>query len=894
MCPNSKSSFAAVVSVMLLFVAVSAFSAPVRFETAESVAKKHLERKRGGKGGGDVEKIRRGSAHKTKTSFTPYYVFEKGDKGGFIIVSADDVAAPVLGETDRGVFDKDSMPPALVWLLGTYERQIEEAVRSGGTRDSGTMALWERAAQSSGAVLRRLNAATVARYPLQLLSTRWKQDEPYNLKTPLDGGKNSAAGCVATAMAQIIKYWRYPDSGAGESKAYRTKTREISVPSVSFKIPYNYADMLDDYPTANSGNTSQRGAVSTLIYHSGVSVGMDYKQTESFAYSEDAATALVRNFKYDNNIRYIESIESARSWNSDNYLTNDWKDLILGQIENNSPVYYCGYDTINGIINGHAFIIDGYDEHINKFHINWGWGGSSDGFFALTALNPDTRRFDDGHSMIINIMPKTNGNPPSQIKVTDFNVSVTPLEINVKITSKMNYGNDYTGFIGFAVTYGDSVGMVLDSANLGIYNAHDYRFSTYTINYVNRTITKRLGADTPVGDVTLRPVVKRLPEDEWTPIGSTRKIISIPPPRNIIGEWSCGMGSSDITAVLIEDGTLIIYGDGWMQNYYTFGAYSGAPWSFSGTQNLITNVVITDGVKSIGNNAFEGCANLTSVSISSSVAEINKQAFFGCTNLTSVTIPDGVTYIGPSAFYGCASLTSVAIGNGVTQVGSSAFYGCTNLTSVTIGNSVKYIDYTAFYDCRSMTSVDCLNPVPPTLENYVFYVYDVYNGRDALSSACLYVPRGSIDAYASVYGWKDFGCINPLQATAVLASDRVVPTVGFDDGVTAVAPVSVLTAEFAAGPNPAGKSSGLINFFRNGSRIASASLSIYDAYGNVVRKIGINDNAVIGNNKIRQVGSWDLTDRKGRRVPVGTYLVKGVLKTSGGKNEKVSLIAGVR
>jgi hypothetical protein len=515
--------------------------------------------------------------------------------------------------------------------------------------------------------------------------------------------------------------------------------------------------------------------------------------------------------------------------------------------------------------------------------------------------------------MIINIMPETDGDPPSQIKVTEFNVSLTQFALDVKITAKMNYGNDYTGLIGFAVTYGDSVGMVLDSAKAGIYNAYDYRSFTYTINYLKRAFIKRLGDDTPIGDVTLRPVVKMLPEDEWTPIGETRKIISIPPPLNIIAEWSCGMGSSDVTAVLIEDGTLIIYGDGWMQNYTKFGPVAGGPWCSPEIQNLITNVVIMDGVRSIGDNAFEDCANLTSVSISSSVVEINRYAFFGCTNLTSVIIPDGVTYIGQYAFfectsltsvvigngvthigvfgfYGCTNLTSVVIGNGVTRIGASGFSGCTNLTSVTIGNSVKYIDLMAFYDCRKLTSINCLNPVPPTLESNMFF----YTGMDDVSSACLYVPRGSIGAYASAYGWEDFSCINPLQTTAVLTPGRVVPKTGSDVETAVIAPISILTAEFTAGPNPSDKSSGIIKFFRNGSRITSSSLSIYDAYGNAVRKISISDNTIVGNNSRRQVGSWDLTDKKGRRVPAGTYLVRGALKASGGKNEKVSLIVGVR
>ena len=133
--------------------------------------------------------------------------------------------------------------------------------------------------------------------------------------------------------------------------------------------------------------------------------------------------------------------------------------------------------------------------------------------------------------------------------------------------------------------------------------------------------------------------------------------------------------------------------------------------------------------------------------------------------------------------------------------------------------------------------------------------------------------------------------VKSITQPYVASPDRVIPVAGSDDGAAAVAPVSRLTAAFAAGPNPVGRSSGSINFFSNGSRIVSATLSIYDASGNTVKKISISGNAVNGR---RPVASWDLTDNKGRLVSEGTYLVKGVVKTSNGKSEKVSLVVGVR
>jgi len=486
--------------VSLLFFFVSAFSAPVSIETAEKVAKKHLERKKHG------GKIKRARAYRTKT-FTPYFVFEKESKG-FILVSADNVAVPILGETDSGVFDKDSMPPALVWLLETYEKQIEEAAKSGKTQDSETKALWEQSMLGSEPLM-------AVSYPTQLLSTTWSQSEPYNLKTPSDGGTRSVTGCVATAMAQIMKYHKYPSRGTGASDAYETETKKISVPSVSFNTSYDYTNMLDNYPYTNSGTAVQREAVSTLMYHAGASVKMDYTNNSSGAFLDYVAPALTQYFGYDNSIRYVYSTASSIS-------ASDWKDLVIGQIENNSPVFYGGQNTVG--TSGHAFVIDGYDNIIDKFYLNWGWNGNYNGFFELTALNPtNDRKYNARQVMIINIMPNKNGNTPSQIKVSSFNVSTTQTALNASIRAKMNYGADFSGKIGFAVMSGGAVSMVLDSANYSISNTYNQESGRYTVNYTNASLSKLLGTNVPSGNLTLQVVTKR-GTGAWTPVGETRSI----------------------------------------------------------------------------------------------------------------------------------------------------------------------------------------------------------------------------------------------------------------------------------------------------------------------------------------------------------------------------------
>jgi hypothetical protein len=132
-----------------------------------------------------------------------------------------------------------------------------------------------------------------------------------------------------------------------------------------------------------------------------------------------------------------------------------------------------------------------------------------------------------------------------------------------------------------------------------------------------------------------------------------------------------------------------------------------------------------------------------------------------------------------------------------------------------------------------------------------------------------------------------------LEGVAVQAPDRVIPYVKTEAGAAVIAPLSVSPDGFAAGPNPAAKSAGGIGLFRQGKRIFEGELHVYDASGNFINTIKVQDRANGGQSR-RQVGSWDLKDAKGRAVSEGTYLVKGGVKTADGKKVRVSILLGIR
>ena len=202
---------------------------------------------------------------------------------------------------------------------------------------------------------------------------------------------------------------------------------------------------------------------------------------------------------------------------------------------------------------------------------------------------------------------------------------------------------------------------------------------------------------------------------------------------------------------LTDEGVLTITGTGKMKDW-DYNNYS--PWH---ADKSVKQVIIDDGVRTIGERAFYSCSSLTSVTIGDGVTTIGGRAFYGCSSLTSVTIGNGVTTIGKEAFYKCSSLTSITIPNSVTEIGSNAFLRCSSLTSITIPNSVTTIGDYAFYGCKNVKQITSEAVTPP---NCALYAFDGINTKECK----LFVPKNSIDAYKKADEWKEFSLSRVLLA----------------------------------------------------------------------------------------------------------------------------------
>ena len=632
----------------------------------------------------DTSALRRAPSQSSSTS--SYYVFNIGVNDGYIIASGDDCAPAILGYADSGHVDIDSLPENMKGWLEEYARQIQF--------------MQEKEFPSSHPSGLTSNLARI--YPL--LTTNWGQDYPYNLNCPdFFGYGQCIAGCVATAMAQVMYYHRSNsvDRTTATIPAYTCSRKwdfgygpqQISVAAIPAGAFIDWDGMVDYYHVYDGYETArQKQAVANLMKYCGASVQMDYSDKSSSASSSRVPEALKSYFNYNNGT----SLESRSYIISD----NEWNELIYNELRQSRPVYISGGNSTTA----HAFVCDGYDG-AGFFHINWGWNGYCDGYFLLTALNPgaDPAGYNQRQEALINAFPKFK--KPVDSPVIRF------ADANVKALCVQYWDFDGDGEVSEAeAALVSTLGEVF-YGNRDITSFNELKFFTGLT---------RIGRSAFAGCTSLTSVI--IP-NSVTSIGeqaffycSALASIELPNSVTEIGRNAFGatawfdnqpdgliyIGQTayrykgtppDGTSVSIKNGTLRIAG-------FAFESCYG-----------LTSVTIPASVTSIGPYAFWNCYRLASVNIPSSVSLIDVAVFRGCSNLTSVTIPTSVTSIGMSAFENCRSLTSVTIPTSVTSIGQSAFIGCTGLTSVTIPTSITSIPNAAFRECYNLTSVTIPNSV---------------------------------------------------------------------------------------------------------------------------------------------------------------------------------------
>jgi len=305
------------------------------------------------------------------------------DNGGWIIISADDGVTPVLAYSFERTYSPDNQPPQFIAWMEGYAKQIDYSRDHGLAATEAVQAQWEALAVQDPCML---NLFPESRDVAPLLTSNWNQGSPYNFLCPADPagpGGHALAGCVATAMAQVIYYYRWPETGVG---------LHCYIPSGYSLQCADFANTTYHWNEMTNSMSNKDTAMALIQWHCGISVNMMYGPSGSGAYSHDAAAALRNYFKYHPNTDLVDKAS---------YTEDEWATLLRDNIDASRPMYYHGFGS-----GGHAFNVDGY-QGSDHFHFNWGWGGSYNGYFYLNNLNPGGANFTNGQGAIVNIYPDT-------------------------------------------------------------------------------------------------------------------------------------------------------------------------------------------------------------------------------------------------------------------------------------------------------------------------------------------------------------------------------------------------------------------------------------------------------------------------------------------------------
>ena len=481
----------------MCFVQLMAFAGPRSYQQALKIAQQQAERLGISM---DAMSPQPRMVQKTNGIDPAYYVIENGTNKGYTIVSADDRLPEIVGYAKQGNYTEDTLPEAYVEFITAYQKFVEE-VKAGNPHALRTAAEAKALRESAS-----YTQPTVA--PL-LGNIQWNQGDPYNRMCPeYDGVNKAVTGCVATAMAQVMGYWKYPSQLQADIPGYTTGTYNINVPGISKDTDgtYDWDNILPQYKSGNF-NDDQANAVAKLMHHCGVAVQMNYGPSSgAVVYPE----RLSKYFGYDKDFMVKVRRES--------YSMQEWNTLIDNELIAKRPVLYSGQSSDGG----HQFVCDGSDGK-GLYHINWGWSGYQDGYFDITILNPAKGGigsgnapdgYNQGSDMIIGIMPD-NGQEDIPL-VTLKPIYATGISTDTKITItqdtrtsatdnfKIEFYNYFTnrapkkfsGYCGWGIKAADGSMKLITNTSKVQNLQQDYWFpNTYKIDYAF-----------PVGVTTIYPV----------------------------------------------------------------------------------------------------------------------------------------------------------------------------------------------------------------------------------------------------------------------------------------------------------------------------------------------------------------------------------------------------
>lgn len=681
-----------------------------------------------------------------------YYVFNAKDGGGFIIVSADDSSLPVLGYSYNTTWEKNNLPGNVSDMLHVKVKvpKIES------NRNCAPLAM------RSGSKL--------------LTTATWSQEAPFNNMIP----NRRLVGCVGTALAEILKYHEYPAS------------RPVSLVKQGESAVYDWEIMRED--NYRSGySVSESDAVATLVSDAAIAIGTDFGMSSSSAFEVKVPAALVNMFGYDAGVSYKKGSELDRA---------SWDAIIVNEIDANRPVLYSGQD----VSAGHAFVCDGYEFRGSTpyFHINWGWGGSANGYYASDALNPTvstSHSFNNLTTIVYNIKPATSSTIYSPIHITNdecqvgLTLDVTDLRpgtaFTVRAGALKNIANEnFAGSISVALFSADGIFKTL------LAQEKNFALSSLQITkYIDLSCSVPADADVSDGDV-VRLVTKDKAATTWLPVANDLMTIGeVAAEGNVIPYFQINVSAVSDAEVICPDQKVIKGRDFSFrvmpkssEKVITVKANGYILTPGADSTYRINNVTADQNIAVIVQNASEvvskrnlwvqagqlskligdyDSGTITDLTLYGTIDATDFMFMRDRMKLTRIDI-SGVNIVAnganpanaipAKAFTKCGSLRQVILPKNVNTFKSGCF-SYTGLTSIEIPASVATYEYNIFLGCSSLAEVIVRRSTPAWVNWCVF---------QGTPKKKLVVPEGATAAYNNKEYWKDFSEKveeNPVPAT---------------------------------------------------------------------------------------------------------------------------------
>lgn len=441
--------------LLLFLIPLSSFAEKVSLEKALRVASHFSFGSPATKAGSSLQLVAGGDE---------YYVFQRSG-GGFVIVSGDDAAIPVLGYSPTGRFDADIPANCKAWLKG-YEAQIQFIRSSGAGRTAQAEALWNE-------LLVATKAGESSYEPQLLLTTaNWDQDSPYNELCPIIDSSRCITGCVATAAAIVARYYNYPRSCSGTIPGYGFEYlgKHYDVPAHEITPEYDWDHM--PMSTSSISTDREKMAIAELMYDMGTIAQASYGLDATSAYTYKLVDGMINYLGFDDHAQYLFRA---------NYADSDWVEMLKRDLNETGPILYAG----NSDDGGHQFLLTGYDAKDN-FYINWGWGGNGNGYYAIDAFTYGTHKYLYNHDAVLGMKPA--GYDPQEGNLDEVtSVDFDPSTRTVTIETFRDVSYTFTDSSGQAVTRG-----VSKEGRKIIIRSENYKADTYVLTLTRGGQTKVL------------------------------------------------------------------------------------------------------------------------------------------------------------------------------------------------------------------------------------------------------------------------------------------------------------------------------------------------------------------------------------------------------------------